>query len=111
MRLQRQIITMNTEMYLGSWCINMSYGVMEKCNKKTLMLKINLSHAICNSKNEDTFCACYLYVKFLSPTFLLCHTIGHGPIFLCQLPICSNHRFSHLRKHCYLTNQSNTNLS
>ncbi len=34
----------------------MSYGVTEKCKKKkTLTLKINLSPAICNSKNEDTF--------------------------------------------------------
>ncbi len=41
--------------------------------KNTLTLKINLSHAICNSKNEDTFLSCHLYVKFFFPTFLLSH--------------------------------------
>ncbi len=45
------------------------YGETEKCkenkNKKTLTLKINLSHAICNSKTEYTFFSWYLYVTFL----------------------------------------------
>ncbi len=27
-------------------------------------MKINFSHDICNSKNEDTFFSCYLYVEF-----------------------------------------------
>ncbi len=51
-------------LYMGSWRINVSCGVMEKWKeKKPLTLKINFSHAICNSKDEDTFSSCYLYVK------------------------------------------------
>ncbi len=51
--------------------------------KKPLTLKINLSRAICKSKNEDVFFSCYLY-SFLSK-FLLHHTIPHSPICICQL--------------------------
>ncbi len=40
---------------MGSWRINVSYGVMEKCKKKkdTLTLKINLSRAICNYTEQN----------------------------------------------------------
>ncbi len=54
--------------------------------QKTLTLKINLSHAICNSKNEDIFFSCYLYVNFFFTIFAMSHHIGHSPIFICQLP-------------------------
>ncbi len=54
--------------------------------KKPITLKTNLSHAICNSKNEDTFFSLPVCYVFFS-SFLLCHTIGHSPIFICQLPI------------------------
>ncbi len=40
----------------------------------TLRMKIHFSHVIC-------------MLSFFS-TFLLCHTIGHSPIFICQLPTC-----------------------
>ncbi len=47
------------------WVVDVSMcpGVMKK-NKNKITLKINLSHTICNSKNEDTFFSCYLYVVF-----------------------------------------------
>ncbi len=70
---------------MGIWRINVSYGVTEK--KQPLTLKINLSHAICNSKNEDTVFSCYLYAKFFFFLHFCCHIIGHSPIFICQLPI------------------------
>ncbi len=61
---------------------------MEKCKtKKPLTLKINLSHAICNSKNEDTFSHVICMLSFFFYIFMSCHTIGHSPIFICQLPI------------------------
>ncbi len=48
---------------------------------------MNLSNAICNSKNEDIFFSCYLSFFFLH---FCCHTIEHSPIFICQLPIYIN---------------------
>ncbi len=54
--------------------------------KKPLTLKINLSRAICKSKNEDVFLSCYLCVTVFSK-FLLRHTIRHSPICICQPPI------------------------
>ncbi len=39
------------------------------------------------SKNEDTFAHVIYMLSFFS-TFLLCHSIGHSPICICQLPIC-----------------------
>ncbi len=65
----------------------MSYGEKLKAKRnnvkhtnKTLTRMINLFDAICNSKNEDTFFSCYLYD-------MLCHTMGHSPICICQLRI------------------------
>ncbi len=48
---------------------------MYKTIKKNflLTLKINLSHAICNSKNEDTFFSFYLYVKCLFFFYIFCY--------------------------------------
>ncbi len=60
---------------------------MTKIPPKILTLKINLSQAICNSKNEDTIFSCYLNLTcFFVVAFLLYHTIGHSPNLICQLP-------------------------
>ncbi len=74
--------------YIRIWVVDVSNGVIIFFYfSLTLTLKITLSHAICNSKNEYTFSSCYLYLFPPPPTFLQCHTIGHSPIFSCQLPI------------------------
>ncbi len=84
-RLNMQLIIIQLIVYF-MWVVDVSMCPMVW--RKTLTLKINLSHAICYS-NEDTFFSCYfnLYVMFFFSTFLLCHSIGHSQIFIRQLPI------------------------
>ncbi len=84
-RLNMQLIIIQLIVYC-IWVVDVSMCPMVW--RKTLTLKINLSHAICYS-NEDTFFSCYfnLYVTFFFSTFLLCHSIGHSQIFIRQLPI------------------------
>ncbi len=54
--------------------------------KKPLTLKINLSHAICNSKNEDS--SCYLYVKFFFYIFAMSHHRTQSSFYLSTTHIC-----------------------
>ncbi len=49
---------------------------VNKTTQKSLTLKINLSHAICNSKNEDIFFL-MLFLSLFS-TFLLCQNVKAG---------------------------------
>ncbi len=55
-----------------SMCPMVCWQNVKKYNKPQT-LKINLSHAICNSKNEATFFSCYLYVKFFFYIFAISH--------------------------------------
>ncbi len=52
---------------MGSWCINVSYGVMEHV----------FSHAICNSKNEE-----HLRILFLCFSFYIFAMLHHKKLFL-----------------------------
>ncbi len=71
------------------------YGVTEKCKnvkKKIIILtlKINLSHAICNSRNEDTFShvfSCYLYVNFFNIFAMLQHRTQSNFYLSIKIPV------------------------
>ncbi len=53
-------------MHVGSWRINVSYGVKKKKKKKkNFNIEDKTSLMLFVNKNEDTFFSCYLYVKFL----------------------------------------------
>ncbi len=66
---------------------------MYKTIKKNflLTLKINLSHAICNSKNEDKFFSFYLYVKclFFSTFFAMSHHRTQSNFYLSTTHMCT----------------------
>ncbi len=61
---------------------------------------MNLSHATCNSKNEDKFFSCYLYLKFFFLYFWW-YTIGHSPIIICQLTSTNTYVYIYIYIYIY----------